>query len=207
VGTPPARLAGPAADLCERLGQVRVPLRPGAFYQVNPEAGDLLVGAVLEAAARQVPVCPGKVVDLYCGAGAYALNFALGGWDVVAVDRAGVALGAGSEAARAASLQLQWVRADATAWASSGPGRLAMARADLVLLNPPRRGSTPELLSALAAARPPSIIYVSCSPTTLARDAAELQRAGYRLVSVQPVDLMPQTAHVETVASFVARDP
>jgi 23S rRNA (uracil1939-C5)-methyltransferase len=73
-------------------------------------------------------------------------------------------------------------------------------RADLIVLDPPRAGTGPEVLRELAALGPRRMVYVSCDPATLARDAVHLATAGYRLIEVQPVDLFPQTYHVETVA-------
>jgi 23S rRNA (uracil1939-C5)-methyltransferase len=72
-----------------------------------------------------------------------------------------------------------------------------------VVLDPPRRGVERNALLALAALRAPVVVYVSCDPATLARDARILAEKGYRLQSAQPLDLFPQTAHVETVAHFV----
>jgi 23S rRNA (uracil1939-C5)-methyltransferase len=73
-------------------------------------------------------------------------------------------------------------------------------RTDIVVLDPPRAGAGPEVIRELAALEPRRIVYVSCDPATLARDAVHLTAAGYRLVEAQPVDLFPQTFHVETVA-------
>lgn len=202
VGGAPRRLAGGSGDLWERVGRVPVPLLPGAFYQVNPEGGDLLVGAVLAAAAR---LCPGdgrRAVDLYCGAGAYALNLACAGWQVTAVEREGVALQAARRASDGAGLHVRFECGDATEWACRELGSGSSPRPSLVILNPPRRGATERLLEAAAGARPVGLVYVSCNPASLARDAAHLQRAGWMLASLQAVDLLPQTAHVETVACF-----
>jgi 23S rRNA (uracil1939-C5)-methyltransferase len=72
---------------------------------------------------------------------------------------------------------------------------------DAVLLDPPRTGA-PKVIAALAARRPPRIVYVSCDAPTLARDARTLAAAGYALVKAAPLDLFPQTAHFEVVATF-----
>jgi 23S rRNA (uracil1939-C5)-methyltransferase len=73
-------------------------------------------------------------------------------------------------------------------------------RASVVVADPPRAGFHPKALTALAAMAPARIVYVSCNPSTLARDVGELVRHGYRLEWVQPVDMFPQTPHIEAVA-------
>jgi 23S rRNA (uracil1939-C5)-methyltransferase len=73
-------------------------------------------------------------------------------------------------------------------------------RAEVVVADPPRAGFHPKALSALAALGPERLVYVSCNPATLARDVGDLARQGYRLQWVQPVDMFPQTPHIEAVA-------
>jgi 23S rRNA (uracil1939-C5)-methyltransferase len=73
-------------------------------------------------------------------------------------------------------------------------------RVDVAVMDPPRAGAGPEVIRELAALGPRRIVYVSCDPATLARDAVLLTAAGYRLTEAQPVDLFPQTFHVETAA-------
>ena len=69
-----------------------------------------------------------------------------------------------------------------------------------MLLDPPRVGCAPEVLDALVTLAPPTIVYVSCNPTTLARDLRRLTGEGYTLESVTPIDMFPQTAHIECVS-------
>ena len=73
-------------------------------------------------------------------------------------------------------------------------------RADVVLMDPPRAGSSEEFLDALAALGPARVVYISCNPQTQVRDCRQLRDRGYRLRTVQPVDMFPHTDHVETVA-------
>ena len=71
---------------------------------------------------------------------------------------------------------------------------------DLVILDPPRQGVSKEALAALSSLAPSRVVYVSCDPATLARDTGRMIQAGYELVEVQPVDMFPQTYHIEAVA-------
>jgi 23S rRNA (uracil1939-C5)-methyltransferase len=73
---------------------------------------------------------------------------------------------------------------------------------DIAVVDPPRSGIAPEIIAAIASARPRALAYVSCDPATLARDARALADNGYRLAKATPVDLFPQSYHVETVAHF-----
>ena len=75
--------------------------------------------------------------------------------------------------------------------------------ADVVVLDPPRKGCEPSVLETVAAMRVPRVVYVSCDPVTLARDLKIMAGLGYRTERVQPVDMFPQTAHVENVATLV----
>jgi 23S rRNA (uracil1939-C5)-methyltransferase len=181
---------------------VRVDLEPGlalevpadVFTQVNPAANRLLVATVVGfvgAAAR--------VLDLYCGAGNFALPLARRGAVVRGVERDPVAVEAA--AANAARLGLRgaaFIAADVAAALAVEPA----GGADAIVLDPPRAGAAPAL-EALVALRAPRIVYASCDPATLARDVRTLTAHGYRVGRVQPLDLFPQTYHVETVAELL----
>ena len=80
------------------------------------------------------------------------------------------------------------------------PGRVATSRADVVVLNPPRKGCGPAVVSEVARLRPRVVAYLSCDPDTLARDLAELATRGYRVRGVTPFDMLPHTPHVEALA-------
>jgi len=180
---------------------VRAPLEPGlaievpadVFTQVNPAANQLLVATVVGL----VGAAP-RVLDLYCGAGNFALPLARRGARVRGVERDAAAVAAArANAARLGLLGATFVAADvATALAAEPPGS-----ADAVVLDPPRAGAAPAL-GALAALRAPRLVYVSCDPATLARDIRALAAHGYRLGRLELLDLFPQTYHVETVAEL-----
>ena len=182
---------------------LRVPVEPDlalevpadAFTQVHAAANLLLVAAVLEASQ----LGPGsRILDLYCGAGNFALPLARRGASVTGIERSAIAV----DAARANAARLGLTARFHCAAVEDMLGRLPPQPVDLVVLDPPRSGA-PGVARVLAGRRPPRVVYVSCDPATLARDARALTATGYRLAHVQPVDLFPQTYHVETVAQFV----
>ncbi len=200
------------------LGEVRqgetVPVRPGAFVQVNRAGSELLHGLTLGEVGE---VEGARVVDAYCGVGFYGRRLAAGGARVTGIELDPEAVGI------ARSLATSPTGDARVAWGGAPDGLAAIPRsgsfellegrveerlsealpADLVLLNPPRGGVAGGVMEALAGARPSKIIYVSCDPATLARDLARLG-AGYHVARVQGVDLFPQTAHVETVVTLNA---
>jgi 23S rRNA (uracil1939-C5)-methyltransferase len=196
-------LAGGGVRVTAGDPTVAVALEPGldlevpadVFTQVNPGANRLLVAALVALGGFAAGE---RALDLYCGAGNFTLPLARRGVVVHGVERDPVAVAAArANAARhgldAATFEAAVV---AEALARARPGA-----ADAVVLDPPRRGAR-EALPALVRLRPRRILYVSCDPATLARDARALAHAGYHIGRVQPVDLFPQTYHVESVAEF-----
>lgn len=158
-----------------------------AFVQVNPEAGQALHRFVLD---RIRELAPSTVVEGYCGAGTMGRTLAREGAKVTGIELDPLSV---AEARRGAPWDFRVVE-----------GRVedhlpALLPADLVLLNPPRRGLSREIPSRLLESGPPGLVYVSCDPATLARDLRGL-REGYHLRTLQSFDLFPQTGHVETVA-------
>jgi len=177
----------------ERLGGVQFAVSAPSFFQVNTAMAERLVETAL---AALVPDGSDRVLDLYAGVGTFTVPLAQAAGDVVAVEAAGSAV---RDLRR--NLQINEV------WAEVVGGDAAREIADLghfdiAVVDPPRTGLPQEVISALSEARPRTLAYVSCDPTTLARDAKLLSDAGLRLISATPVDLFPQTYHVETVAIF-----
>lgn len=194
---------GPAVSLAgntyieeELLGQ-RFRISAGSFFQVNTKMAATLVGVVREYLD---PRGYETLLDLYCGVGTFGVCLADAVAEVIGVEENPVAV---DDAVVNAELS-------DNVWFYEGPVEAALPvieeRIDLVVLDPPRSGVEWEALEGLAGLGPARIAYVSCDPATLARDVRRLGEAGYRLVEVQPVDLFPQTYHVESVALLTASD-
>lgn len=165
-----------------------------SFFQVNtPQAGQLvrLVSEYLDLQGGET------VLDGYCGVGLFTTHLA---------ERAGLVVGIESAPAAVADLLENTAGFD-NVEVIEGPVEAALPELDVPLdaavVDPPRAGVDRFALDALVERRPARLVYVSCDPATLARDAGRLARAGYRLAEVQPVDMFPQTYHVESVALFV----
>ena len=165
-----------------------------SFYQVNPVQTEVLYRTALELAALT-----GKetVIDAYCGIGTIGLCAAARAGRVIGVERnPAAARDAAANARRNRIANAEFVCADATEWMMQQADKL---RPDVIFLDPPRAGSTPECIAAVAKMNPRRVIYVSCDPETLARDIVLFGRNGYRARRCLPVDLFPHTKHVETV--------
>jgi 23S rRNA (uracil1939-C5)-methyltransferase len=175
---------------------------PGQFSQVNFAANELLVEAVLAMAG------PGQgrsCLDLYAGAGNFSLPLAHAGWQVLAVEGVGAAVGAAQRLAGENGLE---EKIEAVA-GEAGQALRELARQGqgfhLVCLDPPRAGAK-GLMADLVRLRPQRVIYVSCHPAALGRDAGQLVEAGYRPTALAVVDMFPQTGHVEAVLCLDSGD-
>jgi 23S rRNA (uracil1939-C5)-methyltransferase len=166
----------------------RLRARPDTFAQANRDAVPLLQREALAALAGA-----SRVLELYCGSGTLTLPL-LGERTVTAVEAAGPSLSLLRRSADEAGLAVRLIAGDASKVAASWTEPL-----DAVLLDPPRTGAA----DAVRALRAPRIVYVSCDAPTLARDGRLLAQAGYRLAAAVPLDLFPQTAHFEVVATFL----
>jgi 23S rRNA (uracil1939-C5)-methyltransferase len=171
---------------------VRVTLSPGAFFQANREVAALAYSAI----ARALAIRPGeRVVDAYCGVGGIALALAPDAAEVIGVEfHAGAVASATASAARSGLANARFLAGDAAALLAT------IDRADLVVLNPPRKGCAPAVLTEVVRLAPRAIAYLSCDPDTLARDLAVLAARGYRCDAVTPFDMLPHTPHVEALA-------
>lgn len=201
-GDAPAAVVGPGGSVALR-GDPRISeVIDGHTFRVSPTSflqGSRAGAAVLARLVREAAeVAPGETaLDLHAGVGLFAAVLARGGAAVTAVE----ASPAAAEDARAnLGEDVEVVTGDAEAYvralAAEHAGR------EVVVLNPPRRGAGPDLCHALSALDPRVVVYVSCDPAALARDAAVLADEGYELTAAVPVDHFAQTAQIETVATF-----
>jgi 23S rRNA (uracil1939-C5)-methyltransferase len=177
----------------ERLGDLEYTVSAPSFFQVNSRVAARMIDLVLEILQ---PDGSDRALDLYAGAGTFTLPLAELAGDVVAVESSGPAVKDLRRNLESNQLWAEVVGGDAAREIST------LGHFDLAVVDPPRCGLLPEVIAPLAATRPRALAYVSCDPATLARDCKALFAAGYELVSATPVDLFPQTYHVETVAHF-----
>lgn len=187
--------------LTDTLAGVKLNIAPAAFYQVNHAAAELLY-----ARARELAALSGRelVLDLYCGAGSIGLSMADAAREVIGIEVVPEAVACAKENAKENGIQnARFYTGDATdarrLLAAAEAERGAPIRPDVVILDPPRKGCTAELLDYIAALSPARIVYISCNPDTLARDAVVLTAKGYQMGAITPADLFPCTGHVESV--------
>jgi 23S rRNA (uracil1939-C5)-methyltransferase len=177
------------------------PLANGARLRARPDTFAQANRGMVPVLQRETALALGgasRLAELYCGSGTLTLPLLGAGCQVIAVESAGPALGLLRRSADEAGLAVKLVAGDAAAVTRGFSDDL---RLDAVLLDPPRTGAA-DAVRALAALRPPRVVYVSCDAPTLARDAKLLSQSGYRLTRAVPLDLFPQTAHFEVVATF-----
>jgi 23S rRNA (uracil-5-)-methyltransferase RumA len=185
------RLRGPER-LREQVADTSFLIAPTAFFQTNVAAAELLVHLVTAA----IPAAS-RVLDLYAGAGLFALPLARAGHRVTAVEENRDAVDAGVASARLNRIDPDHCRFIAR---RAETALVGMAAPDAVVLDPPREGCDPAVLDAVfGRLRPRTGVYVSCNPEALAEDLATIVVHGYRVRSIQPVDMFPHTAHIEAV--------
>lgn len=171
---------------------LRYLLRPGAFSQVHRSQNRRLIAKVLEYAGA---LQGARVLDLFCGAGNLSLPLALEAAAVTGIDVSPEAVDDARESAKASGLtNCEFLAGDAARVLAQRPG----PGPRVAVLDPPRSGAA-ELMGPLAALGPERIVYVSCNPATLARDAALLASSGYLPSRAVAIDMFPQTYHVEAV--------
>jgi 23S rRNA (uracil1939-C5)-methyltransferase len=182
----------------EELAGIRLRISPGAFLQTNTEMAEELYGLATEYAALAGYE---RLYDLYCGIGTIALTLAPRVAEVWGLEIVEEAI-----ADAIANAKLNEIE---NARFFAGDVRLALrelvstaGKPDVLVVDPPRAGLSQKVVRRIIEAAPKRIVYVSCNPTTLAPNAAQLVEAGYRLTRVRPVDMFPQTPHIECVAAL-----
>ncbi|HUN77772.1 MAG TPA: 23S rRNA (uracil(1939)-C(5))-methyltransferase RlmD [Solirubrobacteraceae bacterium] len=183
-------------ELPERIGELDLRISPEAFLQTNTEMSDVLYGIAADYAALEGWE---RVYDLYCGIGTIALTLAPRAGELWGIELVEQAVADAIAGARRNEID--------RARFFAGDTRLALpelvqraGRPDVVVVDPPRAGLSAKVVRRIIEAGPRRIVYVSCNPTTLAPNAAQLEEAGWKLRRVRPVDMFPQTHHVETVS-------
>ncbi len=190
--TEPANLIGASHTVYTVHGR-RFRVTAGGFFQVNVPQAETLVDLVLDRLDLRGDE---SVLDLYAGVGLFTAFIA---------ERAALVTSIESYPPAVTDADENLAEFDNVDLIEGSVQEVfpQLAEAyDAVVLDPPRSGLHVTALDALAAMEPPRIVYVSCDPATQARDAKRLARKGYRLVEVQPVDMFPQTFHIESVATF-----
>jgi 23S rRNA (uracil1939-C5)-methyltransferase len=187
-------------QLRERLFDLDFLISPEAFFQTNTEMAEELYGLAIEFAGLRGHE---RVFDLYCGIGTIGLALAARAREVIGVEIVETAVADAIENAR--------INDVTNARFYAGDIRLSMrelveqaGKPDLAIVDPPRAGLSQKVVRRIVEAAPKRIVYVSCNPTTLAPNAAQLVEAGYRLAKVRPVDMFPQTPHIECLALLEA---
>ena len=184
------------------LCSLKFKIAPEAFYQVNHDGAELLY-----AKGAELCECDGEdVIDLYCGTGTIGLSMAHRASRVLGIDIVDRSIECARENAEKNGIEN-------ARFACTDAGKPENIRkcaekygfslsSSTVIMDPPRKGSTPELIDFLASENVKKIVYISCNPDTLARDAAQLISLGYKMSAVTPVNMFPRTGHVESVVCF-----
>ncbi len=184
------------ADCVEdELCGLRFSLSPLSFYQVNRSGAERLYGAAAEMAELTGEE---TLLDLYCGAGTVGLSMARRVKRLIGVEIVPEAVKNAERSARDNDIRnARFLCGDAAAAA------LALEseglRPDVIVADPPRKGLSPELISAMVRMAPDRVVYISCNPSTAARDLKLFAEQGYAVRRIRPVDMFPRTCHVETV--------
>lgn len=175
----------------------RFRISPKSFYQINPVQTEVLYGKAIEFAALKGSE---TVLDAYCGIGTIGIIAAKrGAGRVIGVELNGDAVRDAIQNAKMNGLKnIRFFKGDAGAFMQAAAEE--SERPDVVMMDPPRAGSSKEFLDALIKMSPKTVVYISCNPETLARDLNYLKaNSRYKVKKIQPVDMFPHTQHIETV--------
>lgn len=201
TATPFYPLDAPALNYRLDEFSITMPFGPTEFTQVNPGINQMLVGR----AVRMLNPQPGeRVGDFFCGLGNFTLPLARSGATILGVEGSEALVKRAAQNAQFNGLGHNTEFKVANLFEATEESLKALGPLDKVLIDPPRDGAV-ELVKSIHAIAPKRIVYVSCNPSTLARDAQILvHQQGYRLVSAGVANMFPHTAHVESIALFEA---
>ena len=193
----------------DELCGLRFRISAGAFYQVNHNACELLYGIAKEKARLTGNE---TLLDLYCGIGTIGLSMADCAKEVIGIEIVDEAVKCAAENAKRNGIaHVSFYCGDASdarkllANAEASRGAIDPANTTVVF-DPPRKGSTSELIEYIAERKFPKVVYVSCNPDTLARDCVIFKELGYEIGEVTPVDMFPRTGHVESLVCLTRKD-
>ena len=180
----------------DTIGDVRFAISARSFYQVNPVQTEVLYKQALDYAQLTGNEA---VIDAYCGIGSISLFLAQQAKFVMGVEIVPQAIEDAKKNAALNGLTNTLFEAGAAEdviphWFKEGK------EADVLVVDPPRKGCDEKLIATILSERPKRVVYVSCNPATLARDLRLLEDGGYKTQEVQPVDMFPHTTHCEAVA-------
>ncbi|HKF81635.1 MAG TPA: 23S rRNA (uracil(1939)-C(5))-methyltransferase RlmD [Solirubrobacterales bacterium] len=184
--------------LREELGGLKLEMSHGAFFQTNTEMAERLYAVAAEFAGLSGRE---RVFDLFCGIGTIGLTMAAQAGEVWGLEIVPEAIADAERNARRNKIENAHFMA-ANARTGVRPLVEKAGRPDVVVVDPPRAGLSQKIVRRVLECEAEKIVYVSCNPTTLAPNAAQLDEAGYKLARVRPVDMFPQTPHIECVALF-----
>ena len=184
------------------IGEFKFNISPLSFFQVNPIQTEVLYNKALEFAGLTGSE---TVIDAYCGTGTITLFLSQKAKKVYGVEIIEPAVINGKENARINNVDnVEFFVGKSEEVIPNLIGE--NIKADVIVVDPPRKGCDVKLLDAIAESNAKTIVYVSCDPSTLARDLKILEGKGYKVIEVQPVDMFPQSFHVETVVKMSRKD-
>lgn len=184
--------------IVDELCGIRFRIAASSFYQINPVQTEILYRTAIEAAGLDGTQ---TVLDAYCGVGTIGLAAAPHARHVLGVEKNGSAVRCAIQNAKDNGIQnARFLNEDATKAIQKMAAR--GEKVDVIFMDPPRAGSTPEFLDAVSRMSPEKLVYISCNPKTQKRDLEILKKKGWGVRVIQPVDLFPHTEHIETIVTL-----
>jgi len=178
---------------------ITMPFAPGEFTQVNSELNRVMISRAIR---RLEPKAGERIADFFCGLGNFTLPISRSGAEVLGIEGSDALVKRAAQNAAYNGLSANTKFRAMNLFEMTEELLLSMGKYDKWLIDPPRDGAMELVKSITPAIAPERIVYVSCNPATLARDAAELVQRGYVLKSAGVMNMFPQTSHVESIAVF-----